>query len=211
MIRRQLSPCEARIEARAAGECGVQSELNESAVRHELVAMLPRLKRFAEVLIGEREEGLALLGRALRRMLASPHRRQPGTPFDRWAFAEIYRLWLQDLRDHADPMRRAQSGPGFETLLADTGEPPPDSLTLSFIADLPPQQRSALLLVYGEGFSHDEAASVLDCPPDTIEARLIRSSAGLADRLSEPAEPAMPAAVTPLYSQQHAQQRETPR
>jgi DNA-directed RNA polymerase specialized sigma24 family protein len=58
-----------------------------------------------------------------------------------------------------------------------------DALTANFLWHLPPQQRSALLLVYGEGFDHETAGSVLDASPDTIAARLIRASASLADHL----------------------------
>ena len=47
----------------------VQAELNRDSIRHGLVAMLPRLKRFADVLVGDRHEGRALLGRALGRDL----------------------------------------------------------------------------------------------------------------------------------------------
>ena len=43
-------------------------ELHDS-VRHGLITMLPRLKRFTDVLVGERREGSALLARALQRML----------------------------------------------------------------------------------------------------------------------------------------------
>ena len=56
--------------------------------------------------------------------------------------------------------------------------------TATFLGQLPPQQRSTLLLVYGEGFDYEDAARVLDSNADTIEARLIRASASLADRLS---------------------------
>ena len=51
--------------------------------------MLPRLKRFADVLVGEKREGKALLRRALQLMLTEHHRYQRGTPLDRFAFTEI--------------------------------------------------------------------------------------------------------------------------
>ena len=56
-------------------------------------------------------------------------------------------------------------------------------LTANFLGQFPPQQRSTLLLVYGEGFDYEDAARVLDSNAGTIEARLIRASASLADRL----------------------------
>jgi DNA-directed RNA polymerase specialized sigma24 family protein len=45
-----------------------------------------------------------------------------------------------------------------------------------------------LLLVYGERFDHIDASRVLDVPSETIATRLVRISAGLADRLSARAD-----------------------
>jgi RNA polymerase sigma-70 factor, ECF subfamily len=154
-------------------------------MRHELIALLPRLKRFADVLVGEKREGKALLRRALQRMLADHHRYQRGTPLDRWAFTEIYRLWLGELRDHADPLRQAKSSEeDFELLFPEDRDDDFDAFTATFLGQLPPQQRSTLLLVYGEGFDYEDAAKVLDFDADTVQSRLIRASASLADRLS---------------------------
>ena len=43
----------------------MQAEDFQDSIRPGLVAMLPRLKRFSDLLVGERREGTALLGRAL--------------------------------------------------------------------------------------------------------------------------------------------------
>jgi RNA polymerase sigma-70 factor (ECF subfamily) len=162
----------------------VQASIHRDSVRHDLILMLPRLKRFADVLTGEKKEGKALLRRALFHMLNEHHRYQRGTPFDRWAFAEIYALWLRELRDHAEPLRQAKaSEENFELLFHKDGEEEFDALTVNFLGQLAPQQRSTLLLVYGEGFDYEDAARVLDSNAGTIEGRLIRASASLADRL----------------------------
>ena len=162
----------------------VQASIHRDSVRRDLILMLPRLKRFADVLTGEKKEGKALLRRALFRMLNEHHRYQRGTSFDRWAFGEIYALWLIELRDHAEPLRQAKvSGENFELLFHKGGEEELDALTANFLGQLTPQHRSTLLLVYGEGFDYEDAARVLDSNVGTIEARLIRASASLADRL----------------------------
>lgn len=162
----------------------MQASIHRDSVRHDLILMLPRLKRFADVLTGEKKEGKALLRRALFHMLNEHHRYQRGTPFDRWAFAEIYALWLRELRDHAEPLRQAKaSEENFELLFHKDGEEEFDALTVNFLGQLAPQQRSTLLLVYGEGFDYEDAARVLDSNVGTIEGRLIRASASLADRL----------------------------
>ena len=164
--------------------------------------MLPRLKRFADVLVGDKREGKAILRRALLRMLAEHHRYQRGTPLDRWAFTEIYGLWLAELSDHADPLRQAKSSEeDFDRLFPTDRGVDFDAFTATFLGQLPPQQRSTLLLVYGEGFDYEGAAKVIDSDADTIQARLIRASASLADRLSSgsPAPTKASATIETLY------------
>jgi RNA polymerase sigma-70 factor (ECF subfamily) len=92
----------------------VWAEEFHDSIRPGLIAMLPRLKRFADLLVGERKEATALLRRALHFMLAEQHRYQRGRALDGWAFAEIYRQWLAELGDHADPM--GQAGVNEESL-----------------------------------------------------------------------------------------------
>jgi hypothetical protein len=70
--------------------------------------MLPRLMRFADVLVGARDEGAGLLGRALQTMLAEQHRYQRGTALGVWAFGEIYRHWLHELGSEPDPVARTK-------------------------------------------------------------------------------------------------------
>jgi RNA polymerase sigma-70 factor (ECF subfamily) len=163
----------------------VQAEDYHDSVRPGLIAMLPRLKRFADILAGARAEGKALLGRALRRMLSEQHRYQRGTALDAWAFGEIYRHWLMELREHAGPLGGLDADhAGFEHLFA-IGES--DPITVDFLRTLPPQHRLALLLVYGEGFDYDHAAYVLDASPESVAGRLVKVTADLADHLSETA------------------------
>ncbi len=90
------------------------------------------------------------------------------------------------------------SGGDFERLLRVNGAADLDAVTASFLGELPPQQRSTLLLVYGEGFGHEDAGLVLDTGPDTIQARLIRACASLADRFGASPRPAS-VAVETLY------------
>lgn len=178
----------------------MQAEEFHDSIRPGLIALLPRLKRFADLLVGARKEGTALLGRALKLMLAEQHRYQRGTSLDRWAFAELYKHWLNELRDHADPMGQAKTDDAsFERLFHKAEGADFDALTAGFLGNLPPQQRLTLLLVYGEGFDHIDAGRVLDVPADTIGMRLVRITATLADRLSAGAQTASSAIIETLY------------
>lgn len=143
--------------------------------------MLPRLKRFADLLTGDAAEGGSLLRRALWRMLAEEHLYPRGSALDRWAFAEIYREWLKDLREHPHPVALDEEDAGFAELFGMTAESDPD--IVDFLRALPPPQRLTLLLVYGERFDHIDAGRVLDTAPDTVATRLVRITAALADHL----------------------------
>ena len=163
----------------------MQAEDLYDSIRTGLIAMLPRLMRFADVLAGERRAGTALLGRALKRMLAEEHRYQRGTALDLWAFAEIYRLFLEERRDHPGASGEpAPSDARFAALFRSAQGPAFDAVTTAFLKSLPPSQRLTLLLVYGERFDHIDAGRVLDVTADTIAARLVRITGSLADRLS---------------------------
>lgn len=55
---------------------------------------------------------------------------------------------------------------------------------LNALAELPPDQRNAVLAVDLEGYSVEEAAAILDCPPGTVKSRCSRGRAKLAERLA---------------------------
>ena len=52
------------------------------------------------------------------------------------------------------------------------------------LAELPEDQRAAVLLVDVEGWSVEEAARMLDCPEGTVKSRCFRGRAKLAKRLN---------------------------
>jgi len=178
----------------------VQAEEFYDSIRTGLIAMLPRLMRFADILVGERRAGAALLGRALGRMLAEEHCYQRGTPLDRWAFGEIYRLWLEEQRDYGEPHYESDDAT-FAALVHNASGEAPDAFITGFLLSLPPPQRLTLLLVYGERFDHGDAGRVLDVSAETISARLLRISAGLADQLSERATAPSVVSVEEQYAE----------
>lgn len=63
------------------------------------------------------------------------------------------------------------------------------------LAELPDAQRSAIVLVDVEGYSVEDAAAVLQCPPGTVKSRCARGRAKLAKRLSSVRNPEADKAV----------------
>ena len=188
----------------SGGELSVQAQDLYDSIRPGLVAMLPRLKRFADVLSGGREAGRGLLCRTLQYMLSEQHLYQRGTALDVWAFSEVYRQWRHELSGQADPMAHTKvDDVDFGALFDIENESYRDEPVIAFLMGLPPQQRLSLLLVYGEGFEHEDAGRILDVSAETIAARLIRMSAALSDRLSERPPAQAAAIVETLYPEGH--------
>jgi len=63
------------------------------------------------------------------------------------------------------------------------------------LAELPEDQRAAVLLVDVEGYAVEEAARLLGCPPGTVKSRCSRGRARLAIRLASLRNPDEPNTV----------------
>ena len=161
----------------------------DDAVRQELVALLPRLRRFAYGLSGSTDEGDDLVQSACERALARLHQWQAGTRLDSWMFRIVQTVWVDRLRagrrretttDVADLDRI----PGGDAAREIEGR-----LMLSavrhHVAALPEEQRNVLLLVSVEGASYKEAAKILDVPIGTVMSRLARARLALGRALGQ--------------------------
>jgi len=85
----------------------------------QLVAVLPRLRRFARGLTGSAVEADDLVQAACERALSRAHQFQPGTRFDSWMFRIVQTVWIDQLR--AREIRRTESED--EALGTGTDEP----------------------------------------------------------------------------------------
>ncbi|MGA8258927.1 MAG: RNA polymerase sigma factor [Arenicellales bacterium] len=148
------------------------------SIHEDLVALLPRLRRFAAGLAGWAEDPDDLVQAACERALARLDQFQPGTRLDSWMFRIIQTIWLDGRRRS----RRYQS-----TTLEDLPDGSPGRvdataegrLTLEAvrreIARLPEDQRVVLLLVCVEGLTYKETSEVLAIPIGTVMSRLARA------------------------------------
>ena len=73
----------------------------------QLIAMLPRLRRFTRGLTGSAVEADDLVQGACERALARQHQFQPGTRFDSWMFRIAQTMWIDQVRSRA--IRREES------------------------------------------------------------------------------------------------------
>jgi RNA polymerase sigma-70 factor (ECF subfamily) len=150
-----------------------------AAIGQELVALLPRLRRFALVLCRSQPLADDLVQGACERALAHADSWTPGTRFDAWMFRILRNHWIDHLRrTKAEGM--TEDVATQTQLIGDPGEGPILSkLVLSevqqAIESLPQEQREVLVLVCADDLSYREAAEVLHVPIGTVMSRLARA------------------------------------
>lgn len=155
---------------------------------NDLVKLVPRLRRFALGLCGNKDDADDLVQAACERALKNADTFVEGSRMDSWMYRIVQNLWL-------DNRRRAQvrgtAVDPIEAGLDDAGigaNKPEDRMLLTQVFDemkrLPEGQRLVLTLVAVEGCSYREVAELLDIPMGTVTSRLVRARATLADGLA---------------------------
>jgi len=150
-----------------------------AAIGQELVALLPRLRRFALVLCRSHSLSDDLVQGACERALANAGSWTPGTRFDAWMFRILRNHWIDHLRRmKAEGM--TEDVANQTQLIGDKGEEPILSkLALTevqrAIDSLPPEQREVLVLVCAEDLTYRETADILNVPVGTVMSRLARA------------------------------------
>jgi len=148
----------------------------------QLIAVLPRLRRFARGLAGAAADADDLVQAACERALARAHQFEEGTRFDSWMFRIVQTIWIDQLR--AREVRKEDGDVAEERLGSDAAVRRVEArLALAEVRQaiqlLPPDQRTVLMLVTVEGLSYKEAATVADVPVGTIMSRLARARTAL--------------------------------
>ncbi len=150
-----------------------------TAIGQELVALLPRLRRFALVLCRSSSQADDLVQSACERALANADRWTPGTRFDAWVFRIMRNNWIDHLRRSRTEGMNEDVTARTE-IVGDAGEEPIlNKLLLAeiqqIIGEMPPEQREVLLLVCVEDLAYREAAEILGIPIGTVMSRLARA------------------------------------
>jgi RNA polymerase sigma-70 factor (ECF subfamily) len=160
--------------------------LSPLALRAEIAALLPRLRRFARSVTRHREDADDLVQAAVERALKHLDQWQDGTRLDSWLFRIMKNAWIDEVRARG---RRdevlAPEEAGEHVGHSETGS---RDIRLSIekaMARLPEEQRLAVSLVLVEGLPYKEAAEVLDIPIGTLTSRLARGRDALQAMLGD--------------------------
>lgn len=148
--------------------------------RGELVALLPRLRRFARVLTRHREDADDLVQIALERALARAGSWQEGSRLDSWMFKIVQNAWIDEVRARARrDLTFAPEEAGEHVGVSPTDAQIDAIAVRAALARLGDDQRAVVALVLVEGLPYKEAAAVLDIPIGTLTSRLARAREAL--------------------------------
>ena len=148
--------------------------------RGDVLALIPRLRRFAGTLVDSPGEAQRLVDQAMER--ASRGRAANGRwtngHWEQTAFAAVKNLSRE--RTNRNPRDANAAAPsGSELEVADgvpfAGVPQGTALVRRNFERLPAEYREVLLLVCVEGFSYGKTAQILDVPAETLVKRLVNA------------------------------------
>lgn len=161
-------------------------------VCRDIEAEIPRLRRYARVLVNDPSAADDLVQDCLVHALAKLHLWQEGSNLRAWLFAILHNQHINQVR------RNLRSGNVVQLNEADPqlSRPAGQDKRLEFrdleraLLQLPDEQRAAILLVGVEGFAYQQVADILGIPTGTMRSRISRGRDALRHPMgTEPGQP----------------------
>ena len=157
----------------------------DHALKDQMLAAVPSLRAFAISLSGNVDRADDLVQETLLRAIANIDSFQPGTNMSAWMFTILRNLFRSEYR------KRRREVEDTDGSFAESLKSHPEQIGhVEFqefrvaLAQLPAEQREALILVGASGFSYEEAAEICECAVGTIKSRVNRARSRLAKLLS---------------------------
>jgi len=156
------------------------------SLREEIVALLPRLRRFARTITRHPDDADDLVQLAVERALLRLSQWRPDSRLDAWMFGIVRNAWIDEVRARARRSRLFAPQEAGENVGDSSAEAQLQGMAVQeAMARLPEEQRMAVALVLVEGLPYKEAAAVMDVPIGTLTSRLARGRETLQAILSE--------------------------
>jgi RNA polymerase sigma-70 factor (ECF subfamily) len=157
----------------------------DNDIGQSLVALLPRLRRFAIGLSRSADVADDLVQGACERVLAAAAGLPPDTRLDAFLYRTIRNLWVDRIRRRQTRGEEIDVDDAVDLVAMHGGASAERRMLLSSVADaiaaLPDDQREVLLLVCVEEASYREASDILGVPIGTVMSRLARARRRIAE------------------------------
>lgn len=150
----------------------------------ELIALLPRLRRYARVLTGDVTRADDLVQEALARAWEKRRLWKAGTDLRAWLFTVMHNIFVNQRATARHERHQVSLDADAETGGGDGWHPSLRDMQytrvelgelLQHVARLPVEQREVLLLAVVEELRYEEIATTLDIPVGTVMSRLSRA------------------------------------
>lgn len=170
-----------------------------SEIQGRIVEMLPRLRRFAYALTGDRDRADDLVQEACVRALTNAAQWQPGTRLDSWMYRIAQNCWFDQMR-----AKKVRGEPAdidsYTHLVGSDGRDIVEhrqslALVSQKLSELPRDQQLLVGLICIDGMSYKEAAETLELPIGTVMSRLARARSALSLAMNGAQEKPKPSAT----------------
>lgn len=153
-----------------------------------LVALLPRLRRYARALTADTHAADDLVQDTIERGWTRSRQWQPGTDLRAWLFSIMHNRRVDLLRSQRNFVETSDDDDiGHELVATHVAGNALDAIDLQrAFARLSPQHREIMLLIAVEQLSYEEAAQSIGVPVGTVMSRLSRARAALRAMLDAP-------------------------
>jgi RNA polymerase sigma-70 factor (ECF subfamily) len=149
-------------------------------VHDQIVALLPRLRRFARNLARNPHDADDVVQVAVERALRKLDQWHSDARLDSWMFKILRNVWIDEVRSRRRREKVFSPEEAGEFVGTDSTERYTELLSVqAAMARLPEDQRAAVGLVLVEGLPYKEAAEVLEIPIGTLTSRLARGREAL--------------------------------
>jgi RNA polymerase sigma-70 factor, ECF subfamily len=155
-------------------------QLTREQLGEQIVALLPRLRRFARALTANVHDADDLVQTAVESALSHAHQLRPDAPLSSWLFGILRNAWIDECRGRARRTRVHAPEELGETVADASAARREDLWSVQVaMARLPDEQREVVALVLVEGLAYREAAELMNVPIGTVTSRLARARAAL--------------------------------
>jgi len=156
-----------------------------------LLVVVPALRAYAISMVRSMDRADDLVQETLLKAWTNRHRYEEGTNLRGWLFTILrntlfsqYRKRKSEVEDPDGKWEATLSTPASQD-----GHMDLDDFKVA-LAELPSEQRDALILVGGSGFTYEEAAEICGCAVGTIKSRVNRARGRLEESLDiDPVRP----------------------
>jgi RNA polymerase sigma-70 factor, ECF subfamily len=150
----------------------------------EMVELIPRLRRYARVLVRDGDRADEFVQEALVRGVARIDQFQPGTDLRAWLFTILHNLVVSSFRrDKHRALLAERQGPPENTTMPRQEDWAALRQVENAMHRLDPRYRDLLLLATVTGASYEELARELSIPIGTVRSRLNRARSHLKRQL----------------------------